>query len=505
MIGKHIFSPVVLAALCALNSAFAKVDLGTPFTDGVVLQREMPVRIFGTADAGEKVTVEFAGQKVSAKACEKGRWLVELEPMNASKESRVLTVRGSKDAAGVEVKDVLVGEVWFCCGQSNADCAIWCDKPRRREANGALILMKTVKPFVRLVKNRYVWKAHATYDYKAKWEKMTPAIYERWEKEGGLMPSAIGYMFALELANALDIPIGIVDSSWGGTTIEAWTPKSGFATREDLKEFVNYKLVENQSDWKPEMSKGVFYTTYVQPTVLWNGMVAAYAPMAMRGMIWYQGCSNSSRGYCSRMHALYNGWAKEFGNPGMKFYFAQLAPFKSWFNTQLEQARFEKEQPNAAMAVLTDVGNPWDIHPNEKQIVATRLALHALRRDYGFESVRDNSPSLKSAETSADKVVLAFDDVKRWYVYNKDRSLAGGFEIAGEDGKFKPAKVENYVWRNDGEKVSDGNIKGDRLILCADGVAKPVKVRYLYSKPWIGSLYNEACLPLGPFEVELRH
>ena len=170
--------------------------------------------------------------------------------------------------------------------------------------------------------------------------------------------------------------------------------------------------------------------------------------MACRGFIWYQGCHNAGeyQRYCAKMHALYNGWAKEFQNPDLKLYFVQLAPWGNAgiANIQMAQAKFAAEEKNAAMAVINDVGNLTDIHPNDKRTVAKRLAVHALKRDYGWDFLRDNSPTLKSWKIEGDKFILSFNDAQGWYVYNHtmgDQSV--GFELAGADGVFKPARLVN--------------------------------------------------------------
>ena len=356
---------MIVAALAAVWTAQAKVAFAPVFGDKMVLQRDMPVRVWGTAAPGEAVKVSFAGQSRETKACAKGKWMVELGAMSACKEGRTL-------AANDEVlKDVLVGEVWFCSGQSNTDCPIWGGGPRYRDGQGAMHIAMTVKPWVRLVKTPLVMDTQPKLDVKAEWTPMTPQAMEQMARK----PSAMGYYYALELANALDIPIGLVDSSWGGTNIDAWTPRSGYEGLKDLDEERNWKVV-SQKDWKAEMRKGPIGGAIQQPSALWYGMVAAYTPMSIRGFIWYQGCHNAGeyQRYANKMHALYNGWAKEFKNPDLKLYFVQLAP---WGNPgiayiQEAQAQFDREEKNAGMAVINDVGNLADIHPNDKRRQAHR-------------------------------------------------------------------------------------------------------------------------------------
>ena len=512
---KRAFSVVLLSAAAFALPLAAQIELATPFGDGMVLQRGRDVPVWGKAAPGSKVVVSFAGATVAANAGADGAWAVNLPPMDASKESRVLRVSerepgllwdSETDAA--EVKDVLVGEVWLCAGQSNTDCPIWGGDPRYRDGWGAMTLLSTSKPFVRIVKTPLVASVEPRTGYRVEWMKMTPEMFAAW-KQGKRMPSAMGYYYALELANALDIPVGLVDSSWGGTNIDAWTPRSGYEGLQGLDAERDWKIVSDK-EWKPEMRKGPVGSWIQQPSALWNGMVAAYAPMACRGFIWYQGCHNAGeyQRYANKMHALYNGWAREFKNPGMKLYFAQLAPwgYGGIANIQMAQAKFSKEEPNAAIAVINDVGNLHDIHPNDKRTVAKRLALHALRRDYGWSSVRDNSPTIRDWKVKDGAFVLSFNDAEGWYVYNPDRSTTVGFEVCGADGVWKPAKIRNFVtWKNKkGEMCNNGQVTGSDLVVSSDEVKSPVKLRYLHTPPWFGALYNEVCLPLGAFAVEAK-
>ena len=509
---------IVGVAMAFALAAEAKIELGTPFADGMVLQRGMKVPVWGKAEPGRKVTVEFAGNEVSTVACPDGCWKVKLPAMCASKESRTLAVTEREsgwlwDTAldTVEIRDVLVGEVWFCSGQSNTECPIWGSNPHYRDGQGATVIQMTVKPNVRVVKMERCASATPRTGYRATWRKMTPqTLY--WDGKG-MPPSAMGYYYALELANALDIPIGLLDSSWGGTGIDAWTPPSGYEGLESLKDIAALPTLDEKA-FVEARTNGVYKGTYghgawhQQPSALWNGMVAAFAPMAIRGFIWYQGCHNAGEAqrYCDKMHALYNGWAKEFANPDLKLYFAQLAPYgNGWYAMDLAQAKFEREEKNAAMAIINDVGCLTDIHPNDKRTVAKRLALHALKRDYGFDWIVDNSPTLRSWKVEGDKFVLSFNDAKEWYLYNPDWSVTNGFEVCGTNGVWTAATIENLQGAEEAGRIHGncrGQISGADLVISAKGVDEPVKLRYLFRKPWKGNLYSEFALPLGAFEVE---
>ena len=483
--------------------ADARIEMGAPFTDGAILQRGMSVPVWGRVAPragvtgapsfeGRKVKVSFAGQEKTAAVGADGKWKVVLDPMAASKESRTMKVceLGVEHGEELEIKDVLVGEVWFASGQSNMECPIWGSCARYRDMKGGFMTAMTRLPNVRYVKCERKWSAEPV-ELSAMWRKFTPEGLLHFNQiathvGGGdseeIALSAVAFYYARELYLALDVPIGIVDVSWGGSNIDAWIPKCGY-------------------DGCPASIQKQ------QTPGMYNGMVAAFAPMAVRGMIWYQGCTNwfKKEGdvYCDKLHALYNGWSREFANKDLKIYLAQLAPWEqNWMEICIAQTKFCAEEKNAALAVLADVGNFRDIHPNDKEIVAKRLVLHALKRDYGFDIPEDDSPVLKSVSFDGGKARLAFDHVKDWYVYAPDHSRAPAFELAGEDGVWHPATILNYRKRKNSEGKETGTdfIDGPEIVLSSAEVSNPVKVRYMGKPLTSGTLYNEASLPLGPFE-----
>ena len=508
-----------MAAALAALPLFAKIEMGTPFSDGAVLQRGMKVPVWGrvvSPEAGaRKVKVEFAGQAKVAVPGKDGSWKVELDSMEASKESRTMKVSelepgtfSDKVADLVEVKDVLVGEVWFASGQSNMECPIWGPRTRYRDANGGLMTTMTSLPCVRYVKCERKWSVKPS-TFAVKWNKFTPEslqLFGRADKSAGVQLSAVAFYYARELYLALGIPIGIVDASWGGTNIDAWTPRSGYKDCDaSIKATADYAVKAN---WNGKTDRiGPINANHQQPTVLFNGMVSTFAPMAMRGFIWYQGCTNGGEPqlYCAKLHALYEGWRREFSNPELKFYLVQLAPFRdNWLGICMAQTRFCAEEKNAALAVTADSGNFHDIHPNCKEIVAKRLAVHALKRDYGFAIPEDDSPTVKSVSFKDGKAKVSFDHARNWYVYAPDRSRAPAFELAGADGKWHFAKVVNYRTEKgrNGKRSDTDYIDGSDIVLASDKVPAPVKVRYMGQPRTTGTLYNEASLPLGPFEAK---
>ena len=503
---------ITMVLMCCLLAAAceARLELGSPFSDGAVLQREMPVPVWGWAKPGSKIVVAFAGHEATTIADGSGRWQVVLPAMKASAESRTLRVSGDGELA---VKDVLVGEVWFVSGQSNCEFPLVGYNPHNTDEDGGMTAQLTHKPDIRFLKAALYQTATKPCERTAKpveWKKFLP---ENLSVPGGF--SAVGVYFALELYEHIRIPVGLVGVYWGATCIEPWIPSSGFASIPEFQAESRWlvkdkKTFEATGGLKPLVPTIDDYhnTVNQQPAAIWNALVAPLAPYAMRGLVWYQGCSNkkSPERYCKMMHALYNGWAKEFGLAKMKLYYAQLAPYSDdWPALWEQQAQFEREQPNAAMAIINDVGCTSDIHPNRKRPVGRRLAVHALKRDYGLDIV-DNSPTLKSWKLDGNRFVLSFNDVKSWGAYNADWSIWTGFEIAGADGKFRPARIENLAggakktvaWK------TKGDIKGRDLVVVADDVAEPKTLRYLYARPWKGCLFNEVSLPLGAFKIEVR-
>lgn len=462
----------------------AAVKLAAPFTDGAVLQRESKVPVWGVASPNEKVTVTFAGQSKVATATAEGRWRVDLDPMPACCEGRTLT------ANDVTVKDVLVGEVWLCSGQSNMGIPFWGISPRARERLGGSIGQIIDMPLLRCAYLGNSWSNVPLEKEDVRWQSVTP----KFCLKSGF--SAIALWYGYYLQSTLKIPVGLFGAYVGATDIETWIPDCKFAPPPGR---------EDKDGQKPSQYH--------------NGKVNPIVPYAMRGAIWYQGESNTHggpgviAGYHARMEALLGGWKRIFENPRMKFYFCQLCPWGSSYVPQMQevQQQFAQSDPDVGMAVLCDSGNLRDIHPNEKQVPGLRLALLALKRDYGFKDIVADSPTLKSWKVEDGKFVMKFNDVKEWSVYeaewgiHKDptKSVEYGFEVAGADGKWVKAQIGNF--RKFSAPWVDfeyrGDIIGEELVVFAPEVKEPKKLRYLHSRPWRGYLMNEAGLPLGAFHI----
>ena len=510
-------------ALAAIASPLhAAVTLPRLFGDNMVLQRGQPVPVWGKADPGEKVVVSFAGQEKTATAGEDGQWRVTLDPLPANKTPQTLTVSGNNK---VTLENVLVGEVWLCSGQSNMEWTV--SKAADFNSEKAAANFSEIRHF----KVPRTSKAFPQSDVKAEWQVCSPGTV------GGF--TAVGYFFARELFQQQDVPIGLLHSSWGGTTIEVWMSPESVESATDLAEL--HKKIFSQSSLSPEgkklhedylvdlkkwtaateenLAKGIPLTEppavpwpawdNPQPTQLYKGMIHPLAPFALRGAIWYQGESNGFEDsiYTSKLRALIAGWRAKWGQGDFPFYIVQLANFKNiepkpenigkdWAKLREAQAK-ALAIPNTGLAVTVDIGESEDIHPINKQDIGKRLALWALAGPYG-KDITPSGPLYKSHRTEGSKIRVAFDHAKNDLMTGKKNGLAPvepdptaelrWFEIAGEDHVFKPAQAV---------------IQGSELVISCPDVPSPVAARYAFVQDPAGAnLYNTEGLPASPFRTD---
>lgn len=504
------FKLLMFCFACEAFGPVCAVEFATPFGDGMVLQRDRPVPVWGTARPNETVKVTFGAAEVLTTADAEGAWRVDLPAMPASKRGQSLSVTSAGDARGQSLSDVLVGEVWIVSGQSNCELPLVGDVPHFSDRQGRLVAGMTRQPNIRFAyASTYQWSRVERKELRERvsWKPFLPQ-----HLKGGKSFSAMGVYFALDLYAALDIPVGLVGVYWGGTAIEPWIPREAFANLAGYEWCRDWQYVDDK-DWKNLADKHRLPYPNSQPSGLWNDMVAPWAPMAVRGVLWYQGCSNSLRsgmdegdGYRRLMHAFYDSWSARFANPDLKLYFVQLAPFDNWWDIQLAQSRFAAEEKNAALVPTCDIGNLHDIHPNEKGTVGKRLAALALSRDYGFTDLVAEAPTVRTCVAEDERVVLSFDRAERWYLYNADWSVDVPFELAGADGVWHKAKLmnENNGLTNTVPWKTKGTISGKDLVLRSEGVSEPRRVRCLHERPWAGFLYADSGLPLGPFECTVE-
>ncbi|WP_372846278.1 sialate O-acetylesterase [Pontiella sp.] len=507
---KFVLSGLLLLGMTGL----AELKLPALFSDGMVLQRDQQVAVWGWADPGADVVVSFAGQQKSVKANPDGTFLVRLDTMKASADPRPLAVRAGTDA--VEVKNVLVGEVWLCSGQSNMQMAVAAAdnfKAEQAAANHPLIRMFTT------VRNA---SPEPLADCRGSWSVCTP------ESVGGF--SAAGYFFGREIQQALGVPVGLIHSSWGGTCIEAWSPleslapyplamktKAGYdaGARKFSAAAEEERFAKVHAQWqekaKTATANGKAAPREPQrrvnprlnqnyPANLYNAMIHPLVPYGMRGAIWYQGERNAksyagAMEYRALLENLVTRWRADW-NDEFPFYAVQLVNYKAPQTKPVENSawacirdsflNFHKEVPHAGIAVAIDVGMEKNIHPTNKQAVGFRLARQALAKTYGLDVV-PGGPIYRSMKKDGDKIVVAFDDVGAGLVAQGGAPLKR-FAIAGADRNFVEAKAV---------------IAGDTVVVGSDQVADPVAVRYAWADNPVGcNLFNKDGFPASPFRTD---
>ncbi|MDR1492062.1 MAG: sialate O-acetylesterase [Planctomycetaceae bacterium] len=493
--------------IASVSSLYAEVRLPEIFASNMVLQQDLKVPVWGWADPGEKVTVTFENQSQSVVADANGRWRISLEPLKANAKPSVLTVKAGNE---IRLENVLVGEVWICSGQSNME---WTTS-RSAEYQEAL---KTVNnPNIRLF---HITKT-ASGDPQ---ERLTVASsWKQASVESIPNFSAVGYYFGKKIQAELNVPVGLINSSWGGTRIEPWTPPVGFQSVPALKNFADEIAAKdpNSQSYRQLAAKTLSeYQKWIdgakenqrfapppafpnqlqpfsgagQPTTLYNAMIHPLTPLAVRGAIWYQGESNMGEGalYAEKMKALIQGWRTVFDNPDLGFYYAQLAPYDYGGNpTRLAelweaQSSVEKTIPKTGQAVINDlVTNIKDIHPPRKLPVGNRLALLALNRTYGLKDAVCASPEFAKLELNGKTAVVHFANAKQ--LKTRDGKSPDWFEIAGADGVYHKA---------------DAVIDGVTIQLTNANVAQPHAVRYAWNQLAEPNVQNEAGLQLGAFRA----
>lgn len=478
-------SLALLAALAAV-SAHADVKLPVIFSDRMVLQRDQKVPVWGWADEGEKVTVEFAGQKAETTA-KGGKWSVALTPLKATATGAKFTVSGKNK---VEFNDVVVGEVWFCSGQSNMEWSVAASKNAKEEIAAAN------NPRIRHFKVPHVTAAEPQTEVKTSGGWQLTAT----NTVGGF--TAVGYYFAREIQKELDVPIGLIGCNWGGTRIEPWTPPVGFQSVPALKADFTDKLatfparsVAKSKDGKEILDKDgkpVVNVNHTSPLSIYNAMVHPIIPFAIKGALWYQGESNNGEGmlYFEKKKALINGWRTLWNQGEFPFLFVQLAPYRYNRPEALpgiwEAQTATLSVPNTGMAVTTDVSTVGNIHPPDKLTVAHRLALWALAKTYNKPVASYVSPLFDTLKVEGDKARLTFKNAEGGLKSLNGQPLTW-FTIAGADKKFVPAKAE---------------ISGGAVVVSAEGVSQPVAVRFGWHETAEPNLANAAGLPASPFRTD---
>jgi sialate O-acetylesterase len=493
--------PLLLLAI--LLSAAARADVQLPYliADHMVVQRNLPVHIWGKAEPGETVTVSFRGAERRFTTDPLGRWSVHL-PAGDAGGPFDMTIRGAMTRT---LHDILIGDVWVAAGQSNME---W---PMNRAANPSRDIPAARHPRIRLVRAMHKISEYPEEDLVGEmWRECSPETVANF--------SAVAYHFGRLIQQSTGVPIGLIQTAWGGTPIDGWTSLRAISSDPALMpvfaewdaRMQNYALDRLRyhraaKDWEkataadraahksvpPPPEKPVGPGSPWEPGVLFNAMVAPITPYGIRGVIWYQGEANSSTRraplYGRLLRAMIQDWRRAWGLGDFPFLYVQLAnytaPDSDWPEIR-EGQRQALALRNTAMTVTIDVGTPNDIHPPDKQTVGARLSLAARALAYG-ESIEYSGPSPRQAAAHDGEIVIWFDHARGL------KSRTGplrGFELAGPDRNFYSA---------------DARIDGQTVVLRAPEVAHPTSVRYAWKDNPDCCLDNSAALPASPFRLEV--
>lgn len=485
---KSIRLSIVLlgAALFFQLSAQAELKIPAIFGDNMVLQQQMPVPVWGWSTPGAQVTVTFAGQSRSTHADANGRWLIKLRKMKASATPQSLVIASGDTRT---FTNILVGEVWLASGQSNMQKPIGLQRGQKPCFNAEQELAAANYPQIRIFKVEETLSATPLTDLEK---------FDGWQEcssnaLNSISFSAAAYFFGREIHTNLNVPVGLIESSWGGTRIEPWTPPVGFEKVPSLARLA-----------QPE--PGTNKISNRQPMAIYNAMIVPITGYAMRGALWYQGESNlmggtnnyDYRNYDDKMVALVDGWRALWHEGEFPFYFVQIAPFK-YYSGRIQRVPSRESLPefwtlqsqaarrikHSGMVVITDlVDNLNDIHPRDKQDVGHRLALLALDETYDQE-VESSGPVFTKAKFKDGKAFLKFDNADGG-LKSRDGKPLTWFTIAGADGKFVSAEAK---------------IVGDTVKVSSPEVMEPKAVRFAWDETAEPNFCNAAGLPAEPFRT----
>ncbi|MEJ8819171.1 sialate O-acetylesterase [Lacibacter sp. H407] len=449
------------------NMSFSQTRVPAMFSDNMVLQQQQMVSVWGVDNPNAKIAVSGSwGRNATATADVKGHWKLKLQTPSAGGPYTVV-IKGSKE---VTLKNVLIGEVWFCSGQSNMEM------PVKGYSNQPIIgsnetILNSANDNIRFLNTPRSTSITPLYDVKGEWKSAGPATTGNF--------SATAYYFAKKLQAVLNVPVGIIQSAWGASTIESWMDKQTLST------FENKVIPDKVPDSIPNRT----------PTIMYNSMLHPYIGYTIKGVLWYQGESN--RENANEYHALFtsmiNSWRKQWEQGDFPFYFVQIAPIEPGkVNAAfLREAQLQTmlSVKNTGMAVTMDIGERTVIHPAQKEQVGNRLAYWALAKDYSVKGIAFSGPVYKQVDKTANgRLMLTFDYCDQGLTsFGKPLT---DFEIAGEDKIFYPAQA---MIRND---------KNGVLVVWSDAVKNPVSVRYAFKNWTEGSLFNTQGLPASSFRTD---
>lgn len=482
---------VLIALLCA-DQLCAEVILPSAISNHMVLQRQMPIPIWGWARVGEKVTVALGDSTQSTTTGADSRWKVEF-PAREAGGPIDLTIQGASDT--LKLTDILIGDVWVCGGQSNME------HPLSTTLEAAQDIPQAENPKLRLsvVPRTFSGKPRDDIN-RIGWFRCTPKTVPNF--------SAVAYYFGREIQKRTGVPIGLVQCSWYGTSIQVWTSLRAFEAnpiiKQDYDTFVT-ALPKEYIDWHDRAeefheaanaqvgkTQGKVYFLDPPPTGCYNAMVHPLTRFPIEGVIWYQGESDAPRHdrYAQALSIMAKDWRDAWAQGEFPFLYVQIGYCKWWSPTWAAQCEAQQKAesliPNSAMVVMADLHDNWGQHPRMKRGVGERLALAARANVYGEKNVAWRAPRFKSASVEGSSMRLSFEHTGGRLEARGEGALSG-FMIAGADGKFQPAEA---------------TIDVDTIVVSAKGVEKPVTARFNWEvQNPITAIYSAYELPLTPFRT----
>ena len=489
IIAKQVYS--------AITDDFGGLSLPAIYSDNMVVQQGQPFVVSGTADAGKEVSVRFGKQRIIKKAAEDGTWRVMFTPMEADGESYKLTVECGKEKK--EYKNLVIGEVWLCSGQSNM--AFMVKESSHIEQSLANVKNRDIRLYdmkPRVFTDNIEWDSASlvalnNHDY------YRPTTWQLQNEQNAKDFSAIAYHFGAMLADSLGVPVGLICNAVGGAPAEAYIDRKTLEFHPVLVDILyNWKENDMIQDWcRGRAKKNIAKSTNnmqrhpYEPCFLYENGIMPIAGYPIKGAIWYQGESNAHN---VELHevifpTLVESWRKTWDNPEMPFYFVQLSSINrpSWSHFRDSQRRLAAEIPNCDFAVSSDKGDPWDVHPKEKAPVGERLARLALNQTYGMSHVAQHGPTPVRMFSFNGRTVIEFENATE--LKTSDNNVLRGLEIADKTGPFSEVDAKTEV-----------KFKGNRIIIEREGH----RVRYAWKPYTDANLVNEAGLPASTFEIEMK-
>ncbi|RYY55105.1 MAG: sialate O-acetylesterase [Chitinophagaceae bacterium] len=479
---KKTIVAILLSALAGPVSA--QPVLSNALQSGMVVQQNQPFRIWGKAIPGQEITVKADWTAVAKSITGSDSNFLVMVSVPAAKENDFTPHRLVVEGAGgaVTLDNLLIGDLWFCSGQSNMQFSLKEDK------NAATELPKADYPYIRLLRADLNFSATPIENFRGKWETCTPATAKEF--------SAVGYSFGRDLFNTLHIPVGLVWSGIGASAAQAFVPQ-GVLAADTLLDRVYLQPYLRSEKSKEKIDGGFSFEKVTRPFLLYNAMIHPFRNLSLKGFCWYQGESNRTErtSYTQLMYAMIQSWRLNFGQGVLPFYYVQVAPYY-WDKEDpvlADYAFFREAQErisllgNTGMAVTMDVGEAKDLHPKNKLPIGHRLAAMALKRTYGKMAVVDEGPVFDFFEVRSKKMIVHYRGATADGLKTSDGKEPSFFEVAGADQKFYPAKAM---------------LVGNLIELSSAKVSAPVAVRYAFTNYAVTNLENGAGFPAVPFRSD---